>query len=108
MKLLISTILILVISLGGCASHYYRVKDNTLYFYLKKRDAHSVQFAHSKDGYILHPVEKVDSRTWRTVVPADSEFSYFYLVDGKLFLPPCPFREKDDFGSENCIFVPNL
>ncbi len=79
-----------------------------MYFYLKKPSARTIQFAHSKDGYTLHPAKKIDSRTWRIMVPADSEFSYFYLVDGNIFLPPCPLREKDDFGTENCIFIPIL
>jgi len=108
MKLFTTTLLILVISLIGCASHDYRIKDDARYFYLDKQDAGIVQFAHSKDGYILHLAEKVDSRTWRIMVPSDSEFTYFYLVDGKIFLPPCPLKEKDDFGSENCIFVPDM
>jgi predicted cupin superfamily sugar epimerase len=98
----------LTVSLAGCANQYHRVKNNKLYFYLQKQDARIVQFACSKDGYKLHPAQKVDSRTWRIMVPSDSEFAYFYIVDGKIFLPPCPLREKDDFGSENCIFVPDM
>ena len=31
-----------------------------------------------------------------------------YLVDGKPFLPSCTMKERDDFGSENCIFEPKL
>ncbi len=108
MKLFISAVLILSVCLIGCANHYYRDRNHTMYFYLKNSDARTVQFAHSKDGYTLRMAEKIDSRTWRVMVPADSEFSYFYLVDGKIFLPACPLKEKDDFGSENCIFVPDL
>jgi len=106
--LFIPVVLMLTVSLAGCANQYHRVKNNKLYFYLQKQDARIVQFACSKDGYKLHPAQKVDSRTWRIMVPSDSEFAYFYIVDGKIFLPPCPLREKDDFGSENCIFVPDM
>ncbi len=52
--------------------------------------------------------EHIDSETWRVTLPGEYEFTYFYMIDGKPFLPPCRFTEKDDFGSENCIFVPDM
>ncbi len=108
MKVLISVLVIIAVGLTGCASHYYQVKDHALYFYLKAPDdARKVDFACSKDGYTLHRAEKIDARTWRVKVPGDSEFTYFYLVDGNLFPVPCPLKEKDDFGFENCVFVPD-
>lgn len=108
MKLFVTPVIILMMSLTGCASHFFRVKDNTLHIYLKKPEARLVLFAYSKDGYELHPAERIDSTTWLLTVPADSGFSYFYLVDGAIFLPECRFKEKDDFGSENCIFVADM
>jgi hypothetical protein len=108
MKPLISSLFIIAVSLTGCASHYYQVKNHALYFYLKAPDARKVEFAHSKDGFTLHRAEKIDARTWRVRVPADSEFTYFYLVDDTLFPVPCQLKEKDDFGFENCIFMPDL
>jgi len=108
MKLFVTSLIILMMSLTGCASHYFRVKDDALNIYLKKPEARFVLFAYSKDGYELHPAEKIDSKTWLLTVPVDSEFSYFYLVDGVVFLPECRFKEKDDFGSENCIFVTDM
>lgn len=104
MKLLLTSAIILTISVTGCASHFFRVKDDTLHIYLKKPEARFVLFAYSKDGYELHPAERIGSKTWLLKVPADSGFSYFYLVDGAVFLPQCRLKEKDDFGSENCIF----
>jgi hypothetical protein len=41
-------------------------------------------------------------------VPKGGEFRYFYLVDGKIHLPDCPYREMDDFGSYNCLYKPDL
>jgi hypothetical protein len=82
----------------GCAHHYYRVKG----------DAIAVAFASSLDGYQLHRAEKHDSSTWKVTVPAYREFTYFYIVDGALFLPSCRFKEKDDFGATNCIYIPGL
>ena len=45
---------------------------------------------------------------WEVTLSLGDEFRYFYMADGALVLPPCRYKEKDDFGSENCIFVPNL
>jgi len=108
MKPLILAAFFLMVGLIGCESHFYRVKENSLYFYLKNSEAHTVSFAYSKDGYQLHHAKKIDSKTWMVAVPEGLEFTYFYVVDGVSFLPPCRFREKDDFGSENCIFIPDM
>ncbi len=98
----------LTLGLTGCATHFYRQKGDLLHIYLKTPDAETVTFAHSKDGFKLHPAEHIDSDTWRVTLPGEYEFTYFYMIDGKPFLPPCRFTEKDDFGSENCIFVPDM
>jgi len=92
----------------GCAHHYYRVKGGAVELYLKRPDAIAVAFASSLDGYQLHRAEKRDSSTWKVTVPAYREFTYFYIVDGALFLPSCKFKEKDDFGAINCIYIPGL
>jgi hypothetical protein len=41
-------------------------------------------------------------------VPAGLQFSYFYLVDGEVYVPECAFSESDGFGSRNCVFVPGM
>jgi len=104
MKIFVTPVIILMMSLTGCSSHFFRVKDDTLHIYLKKPEADFVLFAYSIDGYELHTAERIDSKTWLSAVPTNSGFSYFYLVDGAVFLPECRLKEKDDFGSENCIF----
>jgi hypothetical protein len=103
-----AVLLILIFNLAGCANHFYRLKGDQLHIYLKNSDADSVKFAHSTDGFELHPAVKINSTTWRITLTEVSEFTYFYLVDGKVFLPACRFAEKDDFGSENCIFIPEM
>ena len=95
-------------SLIGCKNHFSQVKGNLTHLYLEKPEAHAVSFASSEDGYQLHQVEKIDSKTWLVTMPAGLEFAYFYIVDGVVYVPPCRFKEKDDFGSENCIFVPGM
>jgi len=108
MKPLIIVALFLTMGIIGCESHFYRVKENSLHLYLKRPEAHTVSFAYSEDGYQLHRAEKIDSKTWGVTVPVGLEFTYFYIIDGTAFVPPCWFKEKDDFGSENCIFIPDM
>jgi hypothetical protein len=45
---------------------------------------------------------------WINRVPSGREFRYFYSVDGKILVPECALTEKDDFGSENCLYSPGL
>lgn len=92
----------------GCQTQLHTVKDNRLYFYLHYPEAHSVQLRCSLDGYKEHPAEKTGEDMWEVSVPFTPEFSYFYIVDNEIFLPPCRLKEKDDFGSENCIFVSDM
>ena len=99
---------VLFLILAGCASHYVRVKDNSVFVYLKNPEAQSVYFLCSLDGYEIHKANKIDKKTWLVRIPKGREFIYFYIVDEKPFLPDCTFREKDDFGSQNCIYVPKM
>ncbi len=101
---LLTTALFLWVS--GCVTHYYKIQQNTVTFYLELQAAQRVYFAHSIDNYRLHMVKKSKSGAWEISVPSDFEFNYFYVVDGAVYLPLCEFKEIDDFGSENCIFVP--
>jgi len=32
----------------------------------------------------------------------------FLIADGVIYLPPCRFKEYDDFGTENCIYIPGM
>jgi hypothetical protein len=91
----------------GCATHYYRVRGETLTIYLDRPDAKKVTFACSLDDFQPHEARKVDGR-WTVSVSGRAPFRYFYVLDGELFLPPCELKENDDFGSQNCIFNPHL
>ena len=98
--------IIMLLGMAGSGAHYYSVRGDTVIFYLEKPKARNVYFAHSRDGYKLHRIEAANPGTWEVAMTAESEFSYFYVIDGNVFIPACEFRETDDFGSENCIFVP--
>ncbi len=108
MKKLVLAALMFFVGLGGCTTHYYRITGPKIYLYLNKPGAKSVYFASSLDGYELHRAKQKDHGMWEVTLSLGNEFRYFYMADGALVLPPCRYKEKDDFGSENCIFVPNL
>lgn len=106
LKSIHSVLLILFLIVTSCSSHFYKMNGNEVTLYLDK-PAENVEFFCSLNDY---ESQKLIQRkgTWEVAVPADKPFRYFYKVDGKNFLPVCPKKEKDDFGSENCIFEPRL
>ena len=91
---------------AGCAGHFYREEADRVQLYLKDSHAAEVHFASSLDGFDLHRIEKAGSKMWQISVPKTGEFRYFYLVDGRIHLPDCPYREKDDFGAYNWLYIP--
>jgi len=95
---------------AGCAEskHYYQNRQDRVDMYLKDPQAQNVQFAHSLDGFALHPASRTPTGAWRVSVQLKSHFRYFYMIDGQVYIPPCPYREQDDFGSVNCIYSPDL
>ena len=100
---------ILLLVFAGCgAGHYYKVEEGTVSIFLNGSEANLVYFASSLDGYKLHEADRVDDGTWKVQVPSYNEFKYFYIVDGVVYVPACRMTEKDDFGSENCIYVPGM
>ena len=94
--------------LGGCATHSQKIKGDQVYLYLKDTRSQTAFFASSLDGFQRHPLIRHTQKTWAVNLSAEQEFTYFYILDGQPFIPDCPYKEKDDYGSENCIFVPDL
>lgn len=107
MKKLVFLLLVSVLLSAGCARHYHRIEDGTLEMFLKAK-ASSVLFASSLDNYTPVPAVRTGRETWVVSVPAGREFSYFYVIDGAVFVPECTYRESDEFGSENCIYIPGM
>ena len=95
------------LALFSCASHYQKIKVDQVELYLKKKDAKEVKIAYSLDQFTPRKTKKISVSTWMALVPTTEEFSYFYIVDGTVYLPKCSYLEKDDFGSENCIYQPD-
>lgn len=104
---LLMGVLCLVGMLSGCATHYYRSDAGQTSLYLRLSQAHEVILFTSADGYAPHPARRTGVK-WVNTLPnahlLGREVRYFYRVDGELFIPACRYREKDDFGQENCIF----
>jgi hypothetical protein len=107
LKQWIVLLLVAGLLLFGCAVQTYRIEGDELTLILNKPHARKVVLACSLDGFRARSAKSVNGR-WEVTLPAGRSFSYFYRVDGALFLPDCALTENDDFGSENCIFDPRL
>jgi hypothetical protein len=94
--------------LTGCAGHYCRKNNGTLNIFLKMPAAQQVYFLSSLDGYKPRKAMRIDGHTWQIDAPAQTEFKYFYKVDGTVYLPNCRMMEQDDFGSNSCIYIPGM
>lgn len=91
----------------GCAPiHYTVIEADQVTLVLQAPEASQVSFVSSLDEYNLHATSKNNEGKWLMTMPAQQEFQYFYLVDGKFFLPDCQFKEADDFGTFNCRYLP--
>jgi len=108
MNRLIIFMLLTLWALGGCTPHYQKIKGDQVVLYLKDTTAQTAFFASSLDGFQRHPLTRQTKSSWRINLPADQEFSYFYILDNQPVIPDCPYKEKDDFGFENCIFIPDV
>jgi len=75
----------------GCATHHHMVDQNEVIMYLNVGNARSVKFAYSLDQFRLRKTDRVDAGTY-----------------GDVYIPDCRLKESDDFGSENCIYVPGM
>jgi hypothetical protein len=108
MKKYVGFVIVAILVFTGCAKHYYRVDKDSVDIYLKIPEAERVSFLSSLDGYKLHKAKQVDHKTWQVNVPGNTAFKYFYNVDGNVYVPPCALKENDDFGAQNCIYVPGM
>jgi hypothetical protein len=91
---------------GGCAAHYHNINNGHVEIFLAAPRAQSVVLVVAGDPYQQVQALRGDSGIWKVTLNRTSEFKYFYLVDGKTYLPDCRLRENDDFGSNNCVFSP--
>lgn len=99
-----------MLSFAGCAAREYscEVEADRVTMNLKLPDAQKVAFASSLDGYQVRPAENLGRGRWVIQQPAAKQFAYFFIVDGAVYLPDCRFKEDDDFGARNCLYLPGL
>lgn len=100
----------LIAALAGCTTSrpIYRVEADRLTIRIDLPGAETVLFASSLDGYRLVEARRAAEGTWEIQQPAGRAFSYFLMVDGRAYVPKCQLTEADDFGSRNCLFLPEL
>ena len=107
MKRLFFQMTAVTLCLAGCAAtHYHERQSDYVTFYLRAPGAEKVEFVSSLDAYNTHRASLLKGSRWAVTVAPNSEFRYFYIVDGTVYLPECDLYEKDDFGSRNCVFIP--
>jgi hypothetical protein len=99
--------IVITLLAAGCVSHYYKIDAERVNLYLRVPGAKTVYFSTSLDQFAPYPAKKLEAGMWEVTVPADREFTYFYNVDGIIYLPECRLKQKDDFGAENCVYVPD-
>lgn len=102
----IVAILAAVLLAGGCSSHYHTARDGHVDVYLKAPDVRAVSLVISGDTFEQVPAARDRHGDWKATINKTGEFKYFYLVDGRVYLPECRLKERDDFGAENCIYSP--
>ena len=99
----------LICCLLGCApSHRVVVHGVDVSLSLQAPEARRVQFACSADRFALREATRDRDGLWTIEINnmADREFQYFFVVDGAPLTPDCRFRQNDDFGAANCLYLP--
>jgi hypothetical protein len=105
MKSALLPLMLLALLVSACAGkHYSKLNGDEVAFFYKNPEAQEVFFASSQDNYKLLAARETKKHLWEVSMPAGKEFAYFYVVDGVITLPDCPFTENDDFGSRNCLY----
>lgn len=105
MKSALLPLMLLALLVSACAGkHYSKLNGDEVTFYYKDPEAQDVLFASSRDNYKLLAAREIKNHLWEVSIPVEKGFAYFYVVDGVITLPDCPFTENDDFGSRNCLY----
>jgi hypothetical protein len=106
MRVSIISVVAAVYVSGACAAHYHNITNGRVEMFLTAPQAQSVVLVVSSDPFQQVQALQDDSGIWKVTLNRLREFKYFYLVDGKAYLPDCHLKENDDFGSNNCVFSP--
>ena len=88
-------------------THYHRINGDILKLYLDKPNARQVLLACSQDHFVPREARKGEQEVGG-IAPRRIPVSILLSCRRRNISPPCRMKENDDFGSENCIFDPNL
>lgn len=111
MKSAVLSLLLLTFLVSGCAGkHYFKINENDgeVSFFYKNPAAEKVLFASSQDNYKLHAAREIENDLWEVSIPVKQEFKYFFVVNGVITVPDCPYTEDDDFGNKNCVYISEM
>lgn len=97
---------IVTLVLAGCGLRETNLRDGRAELVLSAPQATSVVLVVTGDRFEQIAARPDDRGRWVVSVPTTAEFAYFYLLDGEPYVPECRFREHDEFGTTNCIFMP--
>lgn len=106
---IITAVFLSIWFISGCATSYScKVVNNELNIVINKPETEKIFFLSSLDGFKRHEIFQNNKGLWEITLPADRDFRFFFIADESIFLPECNQREIDDFGSENCVYIPDL
>ncbi len=98
--------IILLFMVACTPQHTVVLQSNSVVVGLHMHEADEIAFASSLDRFTVHQAHKERHGQWIVAGLPNKEFQYFFLVDGKVYVPECRFKVKDDFGAVNCRYLP--
>ena len=87
----------------GCAAAEFKTEGSVMKGYFRVKDANSVAFYSSSDGFTKNEAVK-DGKKWTVTVPKTGEFTYYLEKDGEIYVPDCEMKQQDDFGGTVCVY----
>lgn len=87
----------------SCAQAGFKKNGSELNGFFRIKNADTLSIYVSTDGYEEHKAVR-DGGIWRVSFPYAERFTAYMTADGKFFLPACPMKEYDDFGSQLCVY----
>ncbi len=81
----------------------FKTEDSVMKGYFRVKDANSVAFYSSADGFTKKEAVK-QGKIWTVTIPESREFTYYLEKDGEIYLPECDMKQQDDFGGTVCVY----
>ncbi len=96
---------------SGCSMAPYSVKryDDSISFLVKIPKAREVYFVSNLTDFRKVKAKNEGDGIWKATLPyRGGIIKYFYIADGRIYLPPCKAYERDDFGGKDCVYLPKM